>query len=268
MRPFRFGVTMLASASRQRWVGQCREAEDLGYDVISVADHLKYVAPFPAMMLAAAATERVRVGTFVLNTAFYNPTLLARDVAGTDEFTGGRLELGLGAGYVKAEFDAAGLEFPRPGARIDHLERTIEVLKPGPPLLIGGSGDRLLTLAAKHADIIGFPGAGFSDGRMYVFDADDVAERVEFTRAALGPRVDEVEFNTLLQIVGAAPDPADPLVRNLAPERIADAPAVLIGTPREMADQLLARRERYGFSYVSVLEQNIVNLAPVIELLR
>lgn len=268
MRAFRFGVTMLAAASRQRWTDQCRQAEDLGYDVISVADHLKYVAPFPAVMLAAAATERVRVGTFVLNAAFYNPTLLARDVAGAHEFTGGRLELGLGAGYVKAEFDAAGIEFPPPGARIDHLERTVEALEPGPSLLIGGSGDRLLTLAAKHADIIGFPGSGFADGQMYVFDPADVAERVEFTRNALGPRVDEVEFNILLQVVGAAPDPTGPLVRHLAPDRIADAPAVLVGSPREMADRLLERRERFGFSYVSVLERNLANLAPVIELLR
>jgi alkanesulfonate monooxygenase SsuD/methylene tetrahydromethanopterin reductase-like flavin-dependent oxidoreductase (luciferase family) len=265
MRPFRFGVTMMASASRERWKSECRRAEDLGYDVISVADHLKYVAPFPAIVLAAEATERVQVGTFVLNAAFYNPTLLAREVATTARFTDGRLELGLGAGYVKAEFEAAGMEFPVAGKRIDHLEAVLAALGPKQTLLIGGTGDRMLTLAAKHADIIGFPGAAFTDHgrRMYLTDVAELAERVAFTREALGSRTPE--FNFLAQLVEERLDPDHPLVRG---RRVDELPAALIGSPRGIADRLLGLREQFGFSYLTVLEQNLTKLAPVIELLR
>src|SRR4051794_36827258 len=165
---------MVVPGGRGDWVDKCRKAEDLGYDVIGVADHLGMPAPFPAAVLAGEATERVRLTTFVLNAAFYNPALLARDVAGTDQFIDGRLELGLGAGYVKAEFEEAGLPWLRAGKRLDHLEHTITELRrlfadpeyqpqprqrPSPPLLVGGWGDRTLRLAAKYADIIGFTGA-------------------------------------------------------------------------------------------------------------
>ncbi len=85
-------------------------------------------APFPAVVAAAEATERPRVGTFVLNAGFWNPALLAREVATVDALTGGRLELGLGTGYVKAEHDAAGLPWGAPGERVDHLRRTVEEL--------------------------------------------------------------------------------------------------------------------------------------------
>ena len=124
-KQFRFGVNMVVPGSRTAWVEKCRKAEDLGFDVIGAADHLGMAPPFPALVLAAEATERVRLNTFVLNTPFYNPALLARDVTGTDQFTGGRLELGLGAGYVKEEFDDAGIPWPSARERVDHLERTI-----------------------------------------------------------------------------------------------------------------------------------------------
>lgn len=112
-RPFRFGVNLLSPAPADAWRAKCRRAEELGYDVILVPDHLGMPAPFPSLVAAAAATARPRLGTFVLNSGFWNPTLLAREVAGTDALTGGRLELGLGTGYIRAEHDAAGL----PGAR-------------------------------------------------------------------------------------------------------------------------------------------------------
>ncbi|MFF3146594.1 LLM class flavin-dependent oxidoreductase, partial [Streptomyces sp. NPDC057927] len=108
-RPFRFGVNLLAPAPLDEWRAKCRRAEELGYDVILVPDHLGMPAPFPSLVAAAEATERPRLGTFVLNAGFWNPTLLAREVATTDTLTGGRLELGLGTGYIRAEHDTAGL---------------------------------------------------------------------------------------------------------------------------------------------------------------
>lgn len=127
-RPFRFGVNLLAPAPVDEWRAKCRRAEELGYDVILVPDHLGMPAPFPSLVAAAEVTERPRLGTFVLNAGFWNPALLAREVATTDALTGGRLELGLGTGYVQAEHDRAGLPWGSPRERVDHLQHTIEEL--------------------------------------------------------------------------------------------------------------------------------------------
>ncbi|WP_181773900.1 LLM class F420-dependent oxidoreductase [Amycolatopsis pittospori] len=286
----KFGVNMIVPETRAAWVDKCRKAEDLGFDVIGAADHLGMAPPFPALVLAAEVTSRPRLNTFVINTAFYNPVLLARDVTGTDQFTEGRLELGLGAGYVKAEFEAAGMEFPRAGKRVDHLEHTIKELKrlyadeghkpetvqkPGPPLMIAGRGDRLLTLAAEHADIVGFTGtAAVPDGGGLVpADAEGIEERVNFVREKLNGR--EVEFNILPHFVGVGGDRRakleklrDRIKGALTAEQLAELPTALIGTPEQIAEQVLAHRERFGFTYFTVLEHNMDALAPVIELLR
>jgi probable F420-dependent oxidoreductase len=170
-RPFRFGASMIVPAPAGEWRAKCRRAEELGYDVILVPDHLGMVAPFPALVAAAEATERPRLDTFVLSAGFWNPAPLAREVATTDALTGGRLELGLGAGYVQAEHDTAGLPYGSPGERVDHLRRTVDELerllgspdhqpqsaqKPRVPLMIGGNGDRMLRLTAERADIAAF----------------------------------------------------------------------------------------------------------------
>ncbi|PNE18404.1 LLM class F420-dependent oxidoreductase [Amycolatopsis sp. BJA-103] len=285
----RFGVNMVVPDSRAAWVEKCRKAEALGFDVVGAADHLGMAPPFPALVLAAEVTERVRLNTFVINTAFYNPVLLARDVTGTDQFTEGRLELGLGAGYRKSEFEAAGMEFPRAGRRVDHLEHTIKELKrlysdddhkpgtvqkPGPPLLIAGRGDRVLALAAEHADIIGFSGtAAIPDGGALVLDdAAGIDERVRFTREKLNGR--EAEFNVISQVVTVTGDrragleSAREFVKGaLTVEQLAEVPTVLVGTHEQIAEQILAHRERFGLTYFTVLERNMEPLAPVIELL-
>jgi hypothetical protein len=114
---------------RVDWVRQVRRAEQLGYDVVTVSDHLGMPAPIPTMLLAAEATERIRIGTLVFNTAFYQPTVLARDIATLDHFSGGRIEVGLGAGYDRAQFDAAGIPWIGARERVAHLERTLIELK-------------------------------------------------------------------------------------------------------------------------------------------
>ncbi|WP_420835547.1 LLM class flavin-dependent oxidoreductase, partial [Amycolatopsis vancoresmycina] len=144
MRSFRFGVALYVPGSRAEWMAKCRRAEDLGYDVVGVVDHLGRVAPIPALLLAAEATERIRLNTYVLNASFHNPVLLARDVTALDELTGGRLEIGIGAGYVREEFEAAGIDWGTPGRRfgrvadvVAELERAFDG-RPRPPLLLGG----------------------------------------------------------------------------------------------------------------------------------
>ena len=119
--PFRFGASLVSVGSRAAWRDRVREVEDLGYDVLQVPDHLGMPSPFPALVAAADVTN-MRLGTYVLNAGIVSPAYLARDVADVHRLTDGRLELGLGAGYVPGEFEAAGLPFGAGGERVRLLE--------------------------------------------------------------------------------------------------------------------------------------------------
>lgn len=285
-RPFRFGVNMVTPASGADWSKRCERAEELGYDVILVPDHLGMVAPFPALVAAAEATERPRLGTFVLNCGFWNPALLAREVATTDAFTEGRLEVGLGAGYVKEEHERAGLVFPPPGERVDRLVRTVDTLddllgdenhqprpeqRPRPPLLIGGNGDRVLRLAAERADIVAFTGAKATEHGMTALSPEELDERVAAYRGFATGRETPAELNILLQLVAVTtnrPAAVRPLLEYLpgmTEDDLLKAPLMAAGTVRQIADQLREQRERYGFSYLTVLDPYMEVFGPVIE---
>ncbi|WP_067825080.1 LLM class F420-dependent oxidoreductase [Actinomadura kijaniata] len=309
MRDFRFGFNVFEVRSREEFAAYCRRAEEFGYDVALMPDHLGAPAPFPTLVAAAEATERLRVGTFVLNAAFWNPHLLAREIATTDRLTGGRLEVGLGAGHMKWEFDAAGLPWRPFGERVEHLERTIEemagafggpgypeqeplrsqygmeVLRPvqrhgfgghGPPLLVGGTGDTVLRLAARHADIVGLAGThqvkGQPPGTFTIGTAEHAAERVAFIREHAGDR--DPELNLMVQFVvvtddrrGTAAQVAERLP-NLSVEEVLETPYLLIGTVEQMAERLRENRERYGFTYITVQGPFLDAFAPVIGHLR
>ena len=237
MRDFRFSRNVFGISNRDEFVAECREAEEYGYDTLFAADHLGIPAPFPLLVAAAAATQRLRVGTLVLNAAFWNPALLAREVATTDVLTGGRLELGLGSGHMKWEFDEAGIGWQGPSARAAALEQMIGELqrffssefaelragsagpKPvqragfggyGPPLLVGGTGDAVLRIAGQHAQIIGVAGAyqvkGQAPGTFRLATAAEVDERMAFARAQAGARADDIEWHLLVQAVVVTDD--------------------------------------------------------------
>jgi probable F420-dependent oxidoreductase len=248
----------------------------------------------------------LRVGTLVLNATFWNSALLAREVASTDILTNGRLELGLGSGHMKWEFDEAGIAWQPFGDRAERLEQTIRELrrffttdfeqlraganapKPvqrrgfggsGPPLIIGGTGDRVLRIAAEHADIIGVAGlfqvADAAPGTFRPATAAEAAERVDFTRACAGSRADDVEWHLLVQAV-AETDDREAAGRQLLEqhgqimslEELLDTPYLLVGTVEQMAEQLRRHRDRYGFSYVTVHAPYAEAFAPVIAQLR
>ncbi|MFF8864309.1 LLM class F420-dependent oxidoreductase [Streptomyces sp. NPDC015139] len=289
-RPFRFGVNLLTSAPAAEWRAKCRRAEELGYDVILVPDHLGMVAPFPALVAAAGATERPRLGTFVLNAGFWNPALLAREVATTDALTGGRLELGLGTGYVRAEHETAGLPFGSPRERVDLLRRTVGELEralrsaehrprpaqPRVPLLIGANGDRMLRLTAEHADVAAFTGARAADaaGTLTPLTADELDERVARYRELAADRPAPAELNLLIQLVAVTDDP-EPVLRPLLErhprldlDRALTLPIMLVGTLEQIVARVRAQRERFGFSYLTVLEPSIEAFAPVMRRLR
>lgn len=292
-RPFRFGINMVTLDEGRSWRQKCRRAEELGYDVLLVPDHLGMPAPFPALIAAAEATERPRVGTFVLNAGFWNPALLAREVASVDALTGGRLELGLGTGYVRAEHESAGLPWGSPGQRVDHLTRTVEELdrlladsghvpqpaqRPRPPLLIGGNGPRMLRLAARHAEIAAFTGGrqapGKPEGVLELLPPDELAVSVARYREFAAGRPEPAELNILVQQVLPTDDrrakarEIAALGIGLTEDEVLDAPTLLIGTPAQMADQLRERRERFGFSYITVLDGFMDAFAPVVEALK
>jgi probable F420-dependent oxidoreductase len=276
--PFRFGVSLFNVGSRSAWRARVREVEDLGYDVLQVADHLGLAAPFPALVAAADVTS-IRLGTFVLNAGILHPAYLARDVADVYRLTDGRLELGLGAGYVQAEFEAVGAPFGTAGERLRKLEailretRTLlaaEADNPQPPIMLGGAGDRMLRLAGREADIFSFSiAAGMTEG---LAPEDAFARRVQVLRDAAGDRFDDVELNLFVAAVGESEDKLDlAIIRQasgLDDAQLVQLPGVLVGSPREIADRLLRYREEFGVSYISVLEPHMAAFAEVIKHLR
>ncbi|MGI5341839.1 TIGR03621 family F420-dependent LLM class oxidoreductase [Streptomyces sp. CA-181903] len=291
-RSLRFAVNMFSTGTGAEWRAKCRRAEELGYDVILVADHLGMPAPFPFLVAAAEVTERPRLGTYVLNAGFWNPALLAREVATTDQLTGGRLELGLGAGYVRAEHESAGLPFGSPRERVDHLARTVTEVgrlladpahvpaaaQPRVPVVIGGSGDRLLRTAARHATTMAFTGGGTGpDGAPRLLGPAALEERVAAYRRFEAERPAELapaELNFLVQIVTVDGDPLAKKgeligdVSHLTDEELLSHPALLSGSAANIAARLHAHRARYGFGYFTILEPYMEEFAPVLEHLR
>jgi probable F420-dependent oxidoreductase len=318
MRPFRFSFNVFGLTTRQALVAECREAEAGGYDAVFSADHLTMASPFPVLIAAAEATQRLRVGTLVLNVPFWSPALLARDIATTDILTEGRLVVGLGAGHMKWEFDAAGIAWQPLLARASAMEQAIgelqryfggelelppaarPLLQPvqrvgfgglGPPLLVGGTGDRVLRVATRHAQIVGVAGAyqvkGRPPGTFRLATAAEADERMQFARASAGARAAEIEWHLLVQAVVVSADrraAAEQLLGDfrraaeqagpvddrdmLTVDEALETPYLLIGTADEIAAQLRQGRERWGFSFVTVHEPYMRTFAPVIERLR
>jgi probable F420-dependent oxidoreductase len=270
-KDFRFSLSMRFFKSRSALVDKVKRAEDLGYDILCVPDHLGAAAPSPTLTAVAMVTTKIRVSMYVLNAAFYKPALLSRDLHALDVLSDGRLEIGLGTGYVREEFEAAELPYPSAGARADYLEHMTKYMKehhPTTPILIAGNGDRVLTLAARHADIVGLTGARVRDVE------DPLAERIEFVRNAAGDRFDALELNIAIMAMPREGETAPDLrmTRQYAPDlsdqELLSMPSVLGGSPREMADTLSGLREKYGLTCFTVQDNNLDTFAKVIAELR
>jgi probable F420-dependent oxidoreductase len=304
MKPFRFGVNVWRAGSRTEWADKARKLEDLGYSALTVPDHLTDLfAPMPALVSAAEATKSLRVGTNVLNNDFRHPVLVAREAATVDLLTDGRLQLGLGAGHMQSEYDQAGWRFDSGGTRVERLAEAVAIVKgllkgeqvtfagrhyrvtdhtihpfpvqrPHPPILIGGNGRRLLTLAAKEADIVGLSGITFRRGGaapdLAGWRVSGVDERLHIVREAAGDRYERLELNALVQRVIVTDDrrgAAEELARRwtqLSPEEILQSPYVLIGTVDQLAEDLQTRRERWGISYYVIFEPYMDAFAPIV----
>jgi probable F420-dependent oxidoreductase len=301
----RYGMIALGTSGRRAWLDSARMAEDMGFDTLWVADHVGLFDPFTALVAASAVTSRMRLGTYVLNVEFWNPLLLARAAATTDLLTGGRLVLGLGAGYAEIEFRQAGLDYPAAAHRVRRLEATVaavdrllagesvddEVLglqgaavgfRPHQeriPLLVGGNGDRVLRLAGTRADTAGL--VGLTSGtaqvhrRLTHWTWSGLAERVALVResARAANRRQGPELDVLIQrviVTGDRESAAGELATSTGTpaEQHLDSPFVLIGNEAEIAGQLTRLHEDVGVDAVTVFDSRAAALAPIIRRLR
>lgn len=301
-RRFRFGVQKHQSPNGQEFIEAARRIEELGYDTLQVMDHFgEQLAPVPAMTAAAAATSTLRVGSLVLDNDYRHPVVLAKELATLDVLSGGRLEVGIGAGWMESDYRESGIQQDPPAVRVDRLEEALGVFKglwgegplthqgehyritahegtpkpvqrPHPPILIGGGGPRVLSIAAREADIVGINpnlkagvmSAGASDAT-----AEAVDRKVEVVRKAAGDRLDELEFHVMSFAVTVTGN-RERWIENLAemvsltPADVHDSPYMLAGSAEEIADDLRDYRDRWGISYFSVMADSMEAFAPVV----
>jgi probable F420-dependent oxidoreductase len=303
MRPFRFGVQAFRATDAASWTSFSRKVESLGYGTLTMPDHFDdQLAPVPALMAAAAATETLRVGALVWDNDYKHPVVLAKELATIDVLSGGRLEIGLGAGWMAADYASSGIRYDSNRVRVDRFEEGLAVIKgaitsqafsfagqhytvtdfvgsprpvqsPCPPILIGAGGRRMLTIAAQEADIVGINGtlaAGvIGPEAISTMTAVAVDEKVAVVHAAAGRRLADLEFNVrafLVRVTDQRRAAIDEIAGFLQadPSLITDSPFALVGTTAQMVDDLLRRRERWGFSYVIIGADDIDSFAPVV----
>lgn len=305
---FRFGVAMWSAANAVEWGNKALEAEELGYDVLLTPDHIApgALAPLLALSAAASATKNIRLGTLVLNNDFRRPVLLARDAAALDVLCDGRFELGIGAGHMESEYLECGIPFDPAETRIARLAESVEILqrlfagerltfngahyqvrdhaltlRPPQlriPLLVGGNDRRILELAARTANTVGFTGFFPSEGgrrpALKHFAWQHFEQRLAIVRAAAGDRFGSLELQALIQVAQLTDDPraaAEPWrarAPNLSLDDILESPFVLLGNADAMAEKLKQLRSRFGLSYFVVFESALTDFAKVIAKLR
>ncbi len=275
MSGLRFGVVARGGVpDRATWLDRVRRWDAQGFDLLMTPDHLGMWPPLLPLVAAAEASDRLRFGTHVLNAAFCNPALLARDAAAADVLTDGRMELGFGAGYAEKEFVAAGIPYPTVGERVTWLERLLVELRPllaetavgfptvqsHLPFMVGGNGDRVLAIGARHADAVHL--LGLTSGTTTVdptpthFGWDGLADRIGHVRRHAADR--EVEIRVMLQEVqrtDGTPSFARAARLGLSPTQVLDSPFCLVGSDAAAAEQL-GRLSAAGVSMVTVLEEH------------
>ena len=306
-RPFRFGVQANGSLSGRAWTELARRVEDLGYSSLTMPDHFDdQLAPVPALTAAAAVTESLRVGALVWDNDYKHPLVLAKELATMDVLSEGRVEIGLGAGWMIADYEQSGIPYDSAKVRIDRFVEGLAIIKglmgaapfsfsgehyritnhnglpkpvqaPCPPILIGGGGKRVLSIAAREADIVGI-NATMSAGVIgaSVFDtmtAEMVDEKVDIVRHAAGPRWNEIEMNIrafLVNVTDDASGAADGIAKMLGvtPAQVDATPFALVGPVSKLVDDLVVRRDRWGFSYVIVGMNDVDSFAPVVAALN
>jgi probable F420-dependent oxidoreductase len=297
---------MLPVRSRGEWVDHARKVENLGYSTLWQGQHPAWggLEPTVALMAAAAATTTLRVASHVFTNDFHHPVLLAQAATSLDVLSDGRFEFGVGAGWLPADYETCGLPFDEPAKRVARLEEAVRVIKglwahgpdpfmgnyyratsphpplapkqqPYPPIFLGGGGRRMLTLAAREADIIGL------GGDPATATPEATTQRMAWIRQAAGTRFAELEIHVVVDrvhVTGDRPGAAQEVAQAFAgvashlkvptapptAEHILSSPKFLVGTVDEIVEELQVRRERYGISYVAVHGDQVDAFGPVV----
>ena len=303
--PFRFGVMTSNAPDGRTWRERARRAEALGYSTLFMPDHFQEQwAPSIGLTVAAEATEHLIVGALVFDNDYRHPVVLAKEVATLDLATEGRVEFGLGAGWMRTDYDSSGISYDRPGLRIERMAEGLAIMKalwssdqpvelvgehyaihgavgtprphtvPHPRVCIGGGGRRVLSIAGREADIVGL-NATLTSGSVGPETAASATpsafdEKVGWVRAAAGERFDHIEMQCHCAFVMVVPNRQE-LAESMAggfglsAEEALDVPMVLLGTIDELCETIMTRRARYGFTYWVVPDDAMEAFAPVVE---
>jgi len=301
MHPFRFAVQQGSARSGEAWATTARRAESIGYDMLVMPDHLgQQLSPFAALAAAAAATTHLRIGAFVFANDYRHPLILAREAATLDLLSGGRFEMGLGAGWLTSDYRQLSMTYDPAPRRIDRLQEAIPLIKrllagetvthngthyqldrastgvspvqkPRPPLAIGGGGPRMLRLAVREAEIVGLVPGFDAHGRPHFRQATETAtaEKVALIREAAGDGFERLELNLWLgdaALVGSGNSLLGSVAAaaRWAPTAVYGSPYVLYGTLASVREKLLRRREVLGISYYTVPSHAMESMAPLV----
>jgi len=302
MHTFRFGVQLSRADSGPQWRSLVRKVEDLGYSTVFLPDHFgDQLAPMVALATAAEATSSLRVGTLVLGNDYRHPLMLAKEAATLDLLSEGRLELGIGAGWMTTDYEQSGITLDPPATRVERMAEAIAVMKtlwsgggdfegthyrlrgaeglplphrrPHPLLMVGGGSRGVLSVAGAEADIVGLNprlAEGFvGPDALASIVPERYDRRLEWVRQAAGGRFENIEIQSLTFFVRVVPDKDRVLDETAAMFRLptdvaADVPIALVGSVEQIVETLDARRRRWGMSYWVVHDRDIDAMAPVV----
>jgi probable F420-dependent oxidoreductase len=303
-RPFRFGVQEHRAHSAQQWRDRARALESMGFAALYLPDHFsEQPGPIAALMAAADATTSLRIGSLVLDNDYRHPVVLAKEAATLDLLSDGRLDLGIGAGWMVSDYEQSGIPYDPAGTRIERLAEAVQILKkffagdefsfegkhytikglhgaplpvqkPHPRILLGGGGKRMLTLAAREGDIV-HVNYNLGEGRInpklvQTGMAERTEEKLGWIKEAAGDRLDDFDLGFTVFFANITDD-RDSLASTIAPSMgfqprdVLDMPHFLIGTLDQIEHDLRQRRERYGFSHVILPGETADELAPIVE---
>ncbi|MCC6792062.1 MAG: TIGR03621 family F420-dependent LLM class oxidoreductase [Thermomicrobiales bacterium] len=301
-KSFRFGVQGRSTGPREAWIAMIRRVEELGYASYVALDHfVRGLDTTASLMAAAMVSDRLRIGSFVFDNDFRHPALLAKAATTLDVLSGGRFELGIGAGWLKEEYDQTGIPFDPAAVRIERMVEAVHLLKknfteehpvsfhgthytvehlicpphpvqkPHPPIMIGGGSKRILSVAGREADIVGITTRAKPNGDKDFADCTAAAteRKIAWVREAAGERFPALELNLTVSDIQVTDDAAGAAERigaayGLTAAEVLDSPHILLGTVDERVERLRERRERFGFSYIIVTEPNLEALGPVV----
>ncbi len=318
MRPFRFAIQAFSAASLKEWVDLARKVEGSGFSTLHVADHLlgpgskiegtghrvQTLALIPALTSAAMATSTLRIGSRMACVSYHLPTVLTKEMASIDVISEGRLEIGLGAGWLVNEYEAMGIPFESAGRRIQLLRETAEfmrmayadeaevdyhgefiesfgyhavpatVQRPRPPIMIGGGAPKVLGLAGELADIVSvnFNNSGGVVGAGSISSSTDeeTHKKIGWIRDGAGDRFADIELETaayFISVEGRSQITAEAVMARTGMDldQLHSFPHAAVGSVDEICEQLVRRREDYGFSYITVGDAHLDAFIPIVE---